>query len=378
AQTARTLLPGADRPPAGAALAAGVGSIRQFNDTLRQIFDLTPRQLRQSAGRAPAPTSAAGEPVTLTLTLPARLPYDDGIFRFLADRAVDGMELGSGSSYERILPLPGGPAWFRALAVEPRGNGGAALPVTVPVADLGDLPLLLGRIRRLFDLDADPVAVDAALAEDERLGALSAAVPGIRLPGTPDPYDLLVRALVEERRPRGAARAALSRLVRTGPSVDLPGTPLRRMFPTAEQLVEALPHHGAGIEPAGVLRAVAHGLLSGALGPGRGAGAAAVRAQLVAHPGISPWVAHQVLLRGLGDPDVHVTDAGTRAGWVRLGGRGGSAGDTASSDAVHLAMTAARPWRSYATVHLWRAAEGLSPGAAPPTGTAAERIRHTT
>ncbi|KNC20497.1 hypothetical protein AC792_00300, partial [Arthrobacter sp. RIT-PI-e] len=94
AQTARTLLTGSDLSTADVAFAAGFGSIRQFNDTLRQIFDLTPRQLRQSAGRAPAPPSAAGEPVTLTLTLPARLPYDDGIFRFLADRA--GAALGSG------------------------------------------------------------------------------------------------------------------------------------------------------------------------------------------------------------------------------------------------------------------------------------------
>ncbi|WP_104118263.1 AlkA N-terminal domain-containing protein [Arthrobacter sp. B1805] len=374
AQTARALLTASPLRFADIAFAAGFGSVRQFNDTVQQVFDLTPRQLRdasrqQRRRRADDPVGdgvTTGGQVRISLSLPVRLPYDNGIFDFLAARSVEGVEYTGAASYGRLLRLPSGPAWFRANAVELRGNGQAALPVTVSVSGLADLPALLTRIRRLFDLDADPVAIDAALSRNPSFADLVERTPGMRLPGSLDPHETLVRAIVGQQVTVLAATGALTRLAAAGAPVELPGTPLAKLFPSAEDLAEAPepllrgPHRRNQ-----ALRSAARALASGALEVGVGSDPVTLRAALLQLDGVGPWTADYVIMRVLGHPDIHLpSDAAVRSGWARLERPGGTrptpeitAIDPRSSRAsLDDAMAGVRPWRSYATLHLWRTA----------------------
>ncbi|WP_052274510.1 AlkA N-terminal domain-containing protein [Arthrobacter sp. L77] len=365
AQTARTLLTATTLRFADIAFAAGFGSIRQFNDTVQQVFDLTPGRLREASrqrtGTDGSPTAEPGGPLRLSLSLPARPPYDNAIFRFLAARAVAGVEIGTTTSYERLLRLPAGPAWFRAEAVEPQGDGRAALPVTVSVAGLADLQPLLSRIRRLFDLDADPVAVDSALSRDAGFAALVADAPGLRLPGSLDPHETLIRAIAGQQGTVAAATMALGRLAAAGPAVHVPGTGLDRFFPSAEDLATAPGTLLRGPRRRdAALRAAAGKLASGSFAIGIGSDPAELRGDLLQLDGVGPWTADYVVMRVLGHPDIHLPgDAAVRAGWARL------SRDPTIASAVSLdaAMAGVRPWRSYATLHLWRTA-------APPPGVA--------
>ncbi|WP_434992598.1 DNA-3-methyladenine glycosylase 2 family protein [Arthrobacter sp. Ld5] len=363
AQTARTLLTATTLRFADVAFAAGFGSIRQFNDTIQQVFDLTPGQLREAAprrrGTTGPPGADPGGPLRLSLSLPARLPYDNGIFRFLAARAVPGPEIATATSYERLLRLPAGPAWFRAEAVRPQGNGRAALPVTVSLTGLADLPPLLSRIRRLFDLDADPVAVDAALSRDARFAALVAESPGLRLPGSLDPHETLIRAIAGQQVTVASATTALGRLAAAGPAVRMPGTGLDRYFPSAEDLAAAPGRLLRGPRRRdAALRATAGKLAAGTLALGVGSAPAELREDLLRLDGVGPWTADYVAMRVLGQPDIQPAgDAAVRNGWARSTQRSALGSPTT----LEAAMTGVRPWRSYATLHLWRAA-------APPTG----------
>ncbi|MHA7145990.1 DNA-3-methyladenine glycosylase 2 family protein [Arthrobacter sp. TmT3-37] len=378
AQTARALLTGSPLRFADVAFAAGFGSIRQFNDTVQQVFDLTPRQVREASrqrsggadGGADGGAVEVGGPLRLSLSLPVRLPYDNGIFRFLAARAIDGVERGTDRTYERLLRLPAGPAWFRAGAVEARGEGQAVLPVTVSVAGLRDLPALLSRIRRLFDLDADPVAIDAALARSRYLTALVAATPGMRLPGSLDAGETLIRAIVGQQVTVAAAARALGRLAVAGPVVEAPGTDLDRMFPTADELADMPePLLRGPRRRRSTLRAVGRALASGTLELGVGSDPDALRADLLRFDGVGPWTADYVTMRVLGHPDVSLpSDAAVRSGWSRLVGRTDhravpadarrppDADDLPSPPVLGEALAEVRPWRSYAMLHLWRAA----------------------
>ncbi|MFC3298847.1 DNA-3-methyladenine glycosylase 2 family protein [Arthrobacter agilis] len=377
AQTARTLLTASPLRLADIAFAAGFGSIRQFNDTVQQVFDLTPGQLRDAARRTPASPASGrtdGRPVPVQLTLPVRLPYDNGIFRFLAERAVDGVERATGSSYERLLLLPGGPAWFRAHSVEPRAGGRAVLPVTVSVTALGDLPALLSRIRRLFDLDADPTAADTALGRHPVFAELAAAVPGLRLPGSPDPHEILVRAVVGQEVDLAAATRTLGRLAASGPRLDVPGTDLTRVFPPAQELGRLPDPLLRGLRRRNdALRAVAEQLADGRLCFDLGSAADTLRADLLALDGVGAWTADYVTMRVLGAPDIQLpSDAAVRNGWQRQREKPTTASPRrrdAPEDGLAAAMDAVRPWRSYATLHLWRVAAG--PASGPLSGPAA-------
>ncbi|MGM7423775.1 AlkA N-terminal domain-containing protein [Cellulosimicrobium sp. CpK407] len=375
AQTARALLTGTDLRLADVAFAAGFGSVRQFNDTITEVFDTTPSELRRRArpGRPTPPRGDAGVRVpddaravrddggataVLDLTLPLREPFDArGVFAFLAARAVDGVEVadltGPLLSYARTLALPHGPGAFRATYGPPPGRtrGAARFHVELELTSVADLPAAIARVRRLFDLDADPAAVDAALATDPALAASVRAVPGIRVPGAVDATEILVRALVGQQISVAAARTHLSRL-----AVAL-GTPFAsrfgptRLFPTPAQLAEGGADHvrGPARRTAAIL-GVARALADGALALSPADDPAAQRAALEAMPGVGPWTSGYVAMRVLHDPDVLLDgDLALRAGAAALG-----LPDERRALAAHAERWA--PWRSYAAMHLWRAA----------------------
>ncbi|MEL5992254.1 AlkA N-terminal domain-containing protein [Microbacterium phosphatis] len=342
AHTARLLLIGTDLPVADVAFSAGFSSVRQFNETVREVYEMTPSELRSRRRGVPA------DPTGIDLVLPYREPFDPaGLFAWMGVRALAGVEEGDATSFARTLRLPYGPAWFRLSHREGR------LHLEAKLESLADLSTLVARARRLFDLDADPLAIDEALSRHPELAAHVRAEPGIRLPGTADPHELLIRAMVGQQISVAAARTHLTRLTDAlGERVTIAGEQ-RILFPTMAAIAE----RGAEIltGPAARIRAItnaARALAEGELTLTSGDDAAAQRAALLAMPGIGPWTADYVRMRVTGDPDVILTgDVALRTGAARAG---------IPSEARELAAWAARaaPWRSYLSMHLWRLAAG--------------------
>jgi AraC family transcriptional regulator of adaptative response / DNA-3-methyladenine glycosylase II len=337
AQTARLLLETTDLPVADVAFAAGFASIRQFNDTVREVFATTPTGLRSTRT-----TAATGAPGTLTVRLAARAPLDAAeVLLFLGAHAVPGLEEWDGTTFTRVLDLPHGPA---VVALSPAPDGTAAVVARLALGELRDLGVAVSRCRRLLDLDADPEAVDDALAGDPALAPVVAAAPGRRVPASPDAAELAVRAVLGQQVSVTGARTLTARLL-TAAGTPLPepvGT-LTHAFPRAEALASA---DLSAVGLTGARRRTVTGLAT-ALAEGRlrldaGADRAEAGRALLALPGIGPWTAALVALRGLGDPDVWLPgDLALRRSLDALG----------SSDAD--AATRWRPWRSYAVMHLW-------------------------
>lgn len=339
AHTARMLLVGTDMPISDVAFSAGFASIRQGNDTIREVFGLTPgevRARRRSSGIEVAPG-------VIDLVLPYRGPLDaGGIFAWMTARALPGVEEATPTSFSRHLRLAGGPAWF-----EVRQDAAERLHLRARVAQLGDLAPLVATVRRIFDLDADPIAIDEALAAHPELAPLVARTPGIRVPGSADPHEMLIRAMIGQQITVVAARTALSGLAEALGERTENGL----LFPTMAAIAE----RGAEVlrGPAARIRAItgaAAALADGSLRLTVGDDGAEQRAALLAMPGIGPWTADYVRMRVLGDPDILLP------GDVAL--RAGAAASGLPGDPKPLIAWAERtaPWRSYLSAHLWRAA----------------------
>jgi AraC family transcriptional regulator, regulatory protein of adaptative response / DNA-3-methyladenine glycosylase II len=351
AHTARLLVETTPLGMADIAFAAGFASVRQFNDTVREVYGVPPTTLRTEAGRrrGAGPTVAG----TLVLRLPYRPPFDaEGLLTFFAARAIAGVESitieGTGGAYRRTMRLPHGMA-----TVELRPDAAHVL-ATLRLADPRDLGPAVARLRRLFDLDADPVAVDAALGADPALAPAVAAVPGIRLPGSVDGFETALRAVLNQQISVAAARTSASRLTADlGERLPagLAGDGPDLLFPTAAAIAErgAEVLTGPARRTATVL-ALATAVADGSLVLDAGRDAVDLRAALTALPGVGPWTAGYLAMRLLGDPDeLLASDLGVRRGATTLG---------LPSDAAGLTARAAgwAPWRSYAATHLWRAA----------------------
>jgi AraC family transcriptional regulator of adaptative response / DNA-3-methyladenine glycosylase II len=352
AHTARLLIETTDLPMADVAFAAGFASIRQFNDTVREVFAMTPSDLRRtSSGRA---VSAPGE---LTLRLAARAPYAaDEVLLFLGAHAVPGLEEWDGTTFSRVLDLPHGPA---VVHLSPAPDGGPAVVARLRLAELRDLGAAVSRCRRMLDLDADPAAVDEALGADPALAGLVAAAPGRRVAASPDAAELAVRAVLGQQVSVAGGRTLTARvLTAAGTPLPEPVGTLTHAFPRPTALVDA---DLSAVGLTGARRRTVHALATAlaeesiALDPGADRDDA-VRA-LLAVPGIGPWTAALVALRGLADPDVWLpNDLALRRSLSELG----------SSDADAAGRW--RPWRSYAVMHLWaRAVPSLF--TRPPTTT---------
>lgn len=338
AQTARMLLVGTTMPASDVAFAAGFASVRQFNDTIREVFGLTPLELR---ARRPATGSAAG---TIDLALPVRGPFDAaGLFAWMSARAVPGVEEAADASFARTVRLASGPGSF-----EVRTDVGGGLRLRATLAALSDLAALVARVRRIFDLDADPLAVDAALSRHPELAPRVRAIPGIRVPGAADPHEMLIRAMVGQQISVAAARTALTALA-DALGDEVPGPPgLTRLFPTmaaiAEHGAEVLRGPGARIRSiVGAARALADGDLTLTIADD----GAEQRRSLLALPGVGPWTADYVRMRVLGDPDVFLpADVAVRSGAQALG---------IPREGLDAWAATLAPWRSYLCAHLWRA-----------------------
>jgi AraC family transcriptional regulator of adaptative response / DNA-3-methyladenine glycosylase II len=345
AQTSRILIETTDLPFGDVAFAAGFASIRQFNDTVREVFEITPTALRSRA-KTRRDRDTPGATGTLSLRLPLRTPFAyEGVFGHLAATAAPGCEEVRDGAYRRTLRLPYGSG---IVSLTPTPDHVRCL---LAVDDFRDVSAGIARCRRLLDLDADPEAVVDALSSDADLRALVAKAPGQRIPRTVDVPELALRVVLGQQVSIKAARTHTARLVAAyGQPVTDPAGGLTHVFPAVEELAEIDPVHLAF--PKARQRSIL--ALIDALAGGRvvinaGCDWNRARAQLATLPGIGRWTSEVIAMRGLGDPDAFpVTDLGVRLAAKQLG---------LPEDARALTARSSRwrPWRSYATQHLWTA-----------------------
>jgi AraC family transcriptional regulator of adaptative response / DNA-3-methyladenine glycosylase II len=355
AQAARVLLETTALPVTEVSFAAGFGSVRQFNATIKEIFAMTPGELRRrSRGRRSEDSG------TLELRLPYREPFDGaGLIEFLARRAIVGVEEVSGGAYRRSLSLPHGPGIVELLPL------GGHVRARLWLQDLRDLGAAVNRCRGLLDLDSDPGSVLDVLGSDPLLGALVRAVPGRRVPGSVDGEELAVRALLGQQISlRGAATLGARLVAELGEPLERSLGGVTHLFPSAAAL--AVADLEALAMPASRRRALAglaRALAAGEIRLDRGADRAEVRARLLALPGIGPWTADYVAMRALRDPDAFLaSDLGVRHALERLG----ADGRAASAERLSQAW---RPYRAHAVLHMWASL------ASPDLPTAAGRER---
>ena len=345
AQTARILIETTTLPITEVAFAAGFQSVRQFNDTVREVYAASPTDLRLA--KAPKSARAANDSFSkgpLTIRLACREPFDgDALFSFLGLRAVPGVESVEGETYRRSLRLV-------------RGNGvisvtitGTAVSCAMTLDDVADAQAAVQRTRRLLDLDCDPAMIREHLSVDPLLEPLLQKRPGLRAPGHPDGTELLVRAVLGQQVSVAGARTLAARIVAAhGEPLAEPVGAITHVFPSAATIAGLSPQDFAmpRARGAALIEACAK-VADGSIVLDAGSDRAEATAALQSLRGIGPWTAGYVAMRALGDPDVFLpSDLGVRHALDALG---------AESSPVAAAQRAEawRPWRTYALHHLW-------------------------
>lgn len=324
--------------------AAGFGSIRRFNDAFRKLYDRTPSELRQAR-------SAVAEPSLVTIRLGYRPPYDwDAILAFYAERAIPGVEFVGSDRYRRTISVDEAIGSFE-ISHDPERN---CLVATIRLPKLRALLSVVGRLRRMFDLDADVEAIGAHLAKDEGLAPLVARRPGLRTPGAWDPFEHAVRAVLGQQITVAGARTLAGKLVR------LCGTPVARAQTGHDQLTHVFPgpQQVAAADfmnfgmPTARVKAV-QALAAAALAKPKLFDPAGMREDVLTHmlalPGFGEWTVQYWALRALRDADAFpAADVGLLRAMTTNGKR-------ISAETLTKRAEAWRPWRAYAAQHLWTA-----------------------
>jgi AraC family transcriptional regulator of adaptative response / DNA-3-methyladenine glycosylase II len=336
---ARELLMGTSLPVTQIAFASGFSSVRRFNAAYRERQRMTPSEVRR-------PSGARGGDDVLRVVLDARPPFDPSLtFDFLRARAVTGVEAFASGAYVRGAASSGVTGTVTVRPAERR----AALIVSVSPSLAPALMSVVARVRRVFDTDADPMGIGAHLARDRRLAPLVRLRPALRVPGAFEPFEWAVRAVLGQQVSVRAARTLAGRLVarfgvplaapmRDGPTLAWPGP--ERLAEASEEALAAL---GLTRVRARTVRAIARAVAERALVLDRAAEPDAMRAALLAIPGVGPWTAQYIELRALGWPDAFPAgDLGLRR----------ALGDVSAAECEALSAPW-RPWRAYAAAHLW-------------------------
>lgn len=337
---AKQLLTETQLPVTDIAYASGYRSLRRFNDAFGEGCGMPPSRLRKTA--LPLSTES------LTLKLLYRPPFDfAALLQFLGSRAIAGIERVDNTSYWRLIGPATTPGWI-GVTHDPAAN---ALRLRIETRALGQLPDLLRRVRRLFDLDAQPSAIHEALSGHPRLAALLARSPGRRVAGAFDGFETAVRAVLGQQISVAAARTLCNRLVeRFGEPVALPDSPAARLFPTPAALaigdVRAI---GLPVSRAGTLSSLAQAVATRAIDLERTQPITGFVKSLRELPGIGPWTAQYIAMRCLHHPDAF--PAGDLVIRKQLGD-----GTPISRAEAEAQSEQWRPWRAYAAIHLWAAA----------------------
>jgi AraC family transcriptional regulator of adaptative response / DNA-3-methyladenine glycosylase II len=339
---AKQLLTETTLPVIEIAYASGFASLRRFNDAFVKRYGMPPTRLRAKA------VSEAGTPSpgTITLRLSYRPPYDwSGMLAFLEARALSGVEWIGDGAYHRTVELGGRSGWIR-VRHSPAHN---ALLVDLAQHLTPVLPALLGRLRDVFDLNARPDVITAHLAQDPLLRDTVLANPGLRTPGSFDGFELAMRAILGQQITVKAATTLAGRIVHAmGAPIATPYPQLTHLAPTAARVgaadVAEIAHLGVVGKRSECLVHVAGLIADGTLTLHPGGDPEDSARALVAIPGIGPWTAQYIALRALRWPDAFPKED------VVLRNRLG--GITAAQAEARADVW--RPWRSYATLHLWR------------------------
>lgn len=337
-------------PMAEVALASGFNSVRRFNETFQQLFGRAPASLRRirEHGKERGKQRDKGEAGALSVHLAYRPPYDwDAMLAFLAARAIPGVETVSDNVYRRAISIGDACGVLRvALADKNR------VKVTLRFADMAALPIIIARVRRVFDLAADPDTIGAHLALDPVLAPLLAARPGLRLPGAWDGFELAMRAIFGQQITVPAATKLLGKLVEAhgaGLPEEWRGVDgLTHVFPSAARLASV--ELALGMPRARLLAvtSLAKAFVGDPAIFSPGASLEAAIAKLRALPGIGEWTAQYIAMRELREPDAFpAADIGLMRAMARPDG-----GRPTSSELLSLAERW-RPWRAYAALHLW-------------------------
>ena len=335
---AKRLIDDTDLPFATVAMQAGYGSLRRFNEEMLGTFGRSPRALRAARRRRPPPATG------FALRLPVRQPYDAAwVFEFLERRALAGFEEVAGLRYRRrVAGADGTAAWLEVSWT------GDALCLEVPDACAEPLSELLPRIRRVFDLDAEPGTVGDGLCRDPLLAPVVSAHPGLRVPGAWDGFETAVRAILGQQvsvdRATGLARRLLEQF-----GEDALSDPAR----LARADVAAVGMPGKRGE---AVRQLAMAVADGRLELHDGADSETLQQTLCGLPGIGPWTAGYVAMRVAKDPDAYPVND-----WVVLKTleQAVSSGDARAAAAGRRGSRADawRPWRAYAVMYLWKGSQ---------------------
>lgn len=335
---AKQLISETRMPMTEIAMASGFGSLRRFNAAFQTAYRMAPSRLRS--------TEPLQSVDTLQLRLGYRPPFDfASSLAFLRQRAIPDIEQIDDVSYRRDLILSRGAAWFEVRQID----GAHALQVTarnIGALELGDV---VRRIRRQFDLDADPGSVEEVLRDDELFRRKNQYRPGLRVPGGYDGFEVAVRAILGQQISVAATTTFTRRLVtRFGTAVATDdGKPVHR-FPTPTELAEA------PLESIGIIRSRAHALrsMARAIADGRVDFRSEQTledfvARWTALPGIGDWTAHYIAMRGLAHPDAFP------AGDLILRRQAAAGGTALTEKALRSRAESWRPWRAYSVIQLW-------------------------
>jgi AraC family transcriptional regulator of adaptative response / DNA-3-methyladenine glycosylase II len=331
-------------PMAQVGLAAGFASIRRFNAAIRDAYGVAPRELRRRSG----PRTGADGSCDITLKLAYRPPFDwPGINRFLAARAIPGVESVSPDAYRRTLAIDGAEGRLE-VAPDP---GAHQLVANIRIEGAAPLQQISERIRRIFDLGADPDVIAADLAGAPHLRDAVRAAPGVRVPGAWDGFELAVRAILGQQVSVKGATTLSGRLVmrfgersRRAAGDDA----LHSLFPTPAVLASAdIAEIGLPRARADAISSLAGAVARGELDFDAPRDLDDAIAQLTSLPGIGEWTAQYIAMRALGEPDAFpATDLGLRRA-LAIDGRPMGDGE------LRAAAEGWRPWRAYAAMLLW-------------------------
>ncbi|MGV8083223.1 MAG: DNA-3-methyladenine glycosylase 2 family protein [Coriobacteriia bacterium] len=357
---AKSLLTDTDLPITRVAFASGFSSLRRMNDAFLRHYSMSPRAFRKTAG---ADTSRSDRPIAVRLGY--RPPYRfDLLLHFFALHAVPGVELVEGDSYYRTVSVPvenkAGETtrvhgWIRVQNL-PQKN---SLALTLSSSLLDVLPVVLGRIRRVFDVDCIPSSVEEGLKDFHSLVSESCDISGIRLAVAFDGFQTAVQTVLLEKHSPQETAVLMQTIAETlGSSIETPVRGLETVFPAAEQFCsegigKILENLGVDDDSAATILALAKGVVEKAIVLEPGADVEEMRSRLSEIQGLSPDSIQYLLLRAYAYPDAFPAgDKTIREAFA----------DNTKHQLAELSE-AWRPWRSYGVMSLWQQTDGLGAAA---------------